>query len=150
FFEMQLFSGGQNITGVVGGLQQRRMADYFDASGPEVLREVTSTQGSWQTMTAAYKVIKDYENKANRSTGGESWWSLDKKDKSRFKQKNQVLLLLFSWPDRKINLSQLLYDELDPVLGTKDNIMPCILMNSIDSDFTELFSDRDTDDDIDP
>src|SRR5205814_4932502 len=99
-------------------------------------------------MTPAYKVIKDYENKVNRSTGGESWWMLDKKDKSHFKQKNQVLLLLFSWPDRKINLSWLLYDELDPVLGTKDNIMPRILMNSIDSDFTELFPD--TDDDIDP
>ena len=138
------------LAGEVAGLQQKRMADYFNASGPEVLREVTSTQGRWQAMTAAYKVIKDYENKANGSTGGESWWTLDKKDKSRFKQKNQVLLLLFSWPDRKINLSRLLYDELDPVLGTKDNITPRILMNSIDSDFTELFPDPDADDDIDP
>ena len=138
------------LAGEVAGLQQKRMADYFNASGPEVLREVTSTQGRWQAMCAVYKVIKDYENKANGSTGGESWWTLDKKDKSRFKQKNQVLLLLFSWPDRKINLSRLLYDELDPVLGTKDNITPRILMNSIDSDFTELFPDPDADDDIDP
>src|SRR5204863_6881005 len=119
------------LAGEVAGLQQKRMADYFNASGPEVLREVTSTQGRWQTMTATYKVIKDYENKANGSTGGESWWTLDKKDKSCFKQKNQVLLLLFSWPNCKINLSRLLYDELDPVLGTKDNITPC--------DFTKLF-----------
>src|SRR5213080_4819482 len=59
------------LAGAVAGLQQKRMADYFNASGPEVLREVTSTQGRWQTMTAAYKVIKDYENKANGSTGGE-------------------------------------------------------------------------------
>ena len=91
-------------------------------------------------MTATYKVIKDYENKANGSTGGESWWTLDKKDKSCFKQKNQVLLLLFSWPNCKINLSRLLYDELDPVLGTKDNITPC--------DFTKLFPGAD--DNIDP
>src|SRR5205814_5987156 len=126
------------------------MADYFNSSSAEKLREITSTQGRWQAMTAVYKVIKDYENKANESISGESWWTLDKKDKSRFKQKNQVLLLLFSWPDCKINLSQLLYDELDPVLGTKDNITPRILMNSIDSDFTELFPDPDAEDDIDP
>src|SRR5437773_10976214 len=89
------------LAGEVAGLQQKRMADYFNASGPEVLREVTSTQGHWQTMTAVYKAIKDYENKANRSTRVEVWWTLDKKGKSRFKQKNQELLLLLSWPDRK-------------------------------------------------
>ena len=60
------------LAGEVAGLQQKRMADYFNASGPEVLREVTSTQGCWQGMCAAYKVIKDYENKVNGSTGGES------------------------------------------------------------------------------
>ena len=73
------------LAGEVAGLQQKRMADYFNASGPEVLREFTSTQGRWQAMCATYKVIKDYENKVNGATGRESWWTLDKKNKSHFK-----------------------------------------------------------------
>ena len=60
------------LAGEVASLQQKRMADYFNASGPEVLREFTLTQGCWQAMCTTYKVIKDYENKANGSTGRES------------------------------------------------------------------------------